>query len=86
MKRGIKYELLNVDQKGRVHLPKEVRKLLKIEDHVIAEIEVNRLVIKPTEKIDDPLAFLSSINVKTKKSPVEMKREAEGVLEHEALS
>jgi len=86
MKRGIKYELLNVDQKGRVHLPKEVRKLLKIEDHVIAEVEGNRLVIKPTEKIDDPLAFLSSINVKTKKSPVEMKREAEGVLEHEALS
>ncbi len=86
MKRGIKCELLDVDPKGRVHLPMEVRKLLKIEGHVIAEIEEERRVIKPTEKIDNPLAFLYSINAKTKKSPVEMKREAEEVLGHEALS
>ena len=36
-------------------------------------------VDKPQSKIEDPIDFLSSISIKTKKSPVEMKREAEKV-------
>ena len=50
---------------------------MKIEDSIIMETQRNTLVLKPLKKIEEPLAFLSSINVKTKKTPVEMKREAE---------
>ena len=79
MKSGTSYSLLNVDGKGRVHLPIEIRKQIGIEDKVMVEIENNMLVLKPVEKIEDPIAFLSSINIKTKKSPLEMKRESERV-------
>ncbi len=77
MASGINYSILNVDKKGRVQLPSDIRKNMKIEDSIIMETERNTLVLKPLKKIEEPLAFLSSINVKTKKTPVEMKREAE---------
>ena len=71
--------ILKVDGKGRVHLPIELRKRMKIEDQLIAKEEKNTLVMKPIKKIEDPVAFLSSIKFKTKKSPKEMKREAEAL-------
>lgn len=73
------YALLNVDGKGRVHLPIELRKQMKIEDTVLVEVEKNLLILKPMQKIEDPISFLADINVKTHKTPVEMKREAEAV-------
>ena len=79
MKSGIKYTLLSVDKKGRMHLPRELRENLGIADQVLVEKERGTLIVKPVKKIDDPVMFLSSLNVKTKKSPVEMKREAEAV-------
>ncbi len=79
MKSGIKYNLLDVDGKGRIHLPKELREEIGIEDHVLVERERDLLILKPVKKIVDPIKFLSSISVKTKKSPVEMKRETEHV-------
>jgi len=77
MKRGTKYNILTVDGKGRVHLPKDVREEMDIQNQILLEKEKNLLILKPVKKIDDPLKFLASINVKTKKSPVEMKREDE---------
>lgn len=77
MLRGIKCLVLNVDKKGRVHLPLEWRRRLKIKNYVVVEQEKQMLIIKPVEDIGDPISYLSSIHVKTKKSPLEMKREAE---------
>jgi len=34
-------------------------------------------VLRPVKKIEDPVGFLYSISVKTKKTPVGMKRDAE---------
>ena len=72
--------LLNIDGKGRMHLPMELRKCLGIEDQVLIEVEKDVLIVKPVQKIDNPVAFLSAINIKTKKTPLKMKREAEFVL------
>ena len=71
------HSLLHVDGKGRMHIPLHLRKRLGIHDKVIVEIGSNAFTVKPMKKIDDPIAFLSSLRVKTKKTPVEMKREAE---------
>lgn len=79
MKSGTEYGLLNVDGKGRVHIPIEVRKEMGIHDQVLLEREKGLLILKPVKKIGDPIEFLSSISVKTKKTPVEMKKEAEKV-------
>ena len=70
--------LLHVDKKGRIHVPAPLRKELGIEGDVLAEKHKNTLLLQPMKPIRDPVAFLSSINVKTTKTPVEMKREAEG--------
>ena len=77
MKSGIKYNLLDVDGKGRIHLPLQLRKEIGIENQVLVEREEDLLILKPIKKIEDPIKFLSSINIKTKKTPVEMKRDAE---------
>ena len=67
----------NVDRKGRILVPKNVRRELVMGDQVLVEREKTWIILKPTKKIDDPIDFLSSLNVKTRKTPVEMKREAE---------
>ncbi len=77
MTSGAEYILLPVDKKGRIHLPKKLREDLGISEHVVAEKESDMLILKPTKKISDPLTFLTSFQIKTKKTPVEMKREAE---------
>lgn len=77
--KGGKYNLLGVDGKGRVHLPRELRKDMGIEDQVLVEREEELLILRPVKKIGDPIKFLSSISIKTKRTPVEMKREAEHV-------
>ena len=79
MKGGIKYQMVNIDEKGRILLSKEVREELNLGNQVILELKEKELIIKPLRKIEDPLEFLCSINIKTKKTPLEMKREAEEV-------
>ena len=79
MKNENKYIISEIDKKGRVHIPKYIRKNLELENDIILEIEDDKLIIKPMNKIKDPVKFLSSINIKTKKYPAEMKREAESV-------
>ncbi len=74
---GGKGTLLHVDKKGRIHVPIRLREELGIGDQVLAEKRENVLMLQPMRKISDPLKFLCSINIKTKKTPVEMKREAE---------
>ncbi|MBI2146938.1 division/cell wall cluster transcriptional repressor MraZ [Candidatus Woesearchaeota archaeon] len=71
--------ILPVDKKGRIHVPQELREEIGITDHVMIMPQNHELVIKALPKIDDPVKFLSSINIKTKKTPLEMKREAEEV-------
>ncbi len=82
---GGKYKLLHVDKKGRVHIPLNVRSELGITGEVLVESKEDSLVLHSVRRIDDPLAFLSSFNLRTKKTPVEMKREAEQVFSHEAV-
>lgn len=41
---------------------------------------ITTTILHSVKKIDDPIAFLSSFNIKTKKTPVEMKREAEAIV------
>jgi len=77
MKSGTKYNILSVDKKGRLHIPMELRKEAGIKDQVLVEREKDILILRSVKEIEDPIKFLSSISVKTKKSPVEMKREAE---------
>ena len=72
--------ILSIDKKGRIHLPRELREEIGITDQIIMVPQDHELIIKPLPKIDDPVKFLSSINIKTKKTPLEMKREAEEVL------
>lgn len=71
--------ILPVDKKGRIHVPRELREEVGITDQIIMVQQDHELIIKPLSKIEDPLKFLLSINIKTKKTPLEMKREAEGV-------
>ncbi len=78
MTRGKSY-LLSFDQKGRLHIPLKVREEAGMYGQVLVEEKQHTLVIKPLPRIDDPLAYLASINIKTKKTPVQMKREAEEV-------
>ena len=59
MKSGIKYNLLNVDGKGRMHLPMDIRTEMGIEDQVIVEREKDILILRPVKKIEDPIKFLS---------------------------
>ncbi|MBI4154523.1 hypothetical protein HY498_00350 [Candidatus Woesearchaeota archaeon] len=77
MKSGIKYSLLEIDNKGRIHIPIKLRKNIGLGNQVLAEIEKKAIILRPLERIENPVEFLSSLNVKTKKTPVEMKREAE---------
>lgn len=83
MRSGMKYNLLNVDKKGRLHIPMDLRKKAGIKDQVIVEKEKNLLIVRPVSKIKDPVEFLASISIKTKKTPLEMKRESEKVFERE---
>ena len=69
----------NVDQKGRILVPKSVRKELVIGDQMLVEHQKDRIILTPAKPIRNPVEFLSSLNVKTRKTPVEMKREAEQV-------
>ena len=69
--------MVNLDNKGRILLPKELREELELGNQVLLEKKGKELIIKPLKKIEDPLEFLCSINIKTKKTPLEMKREAE---------
>lgn len=68
-----------LDQKGRLHIPLKVREEMGIYGQVLVEEKQNTLIIKPLLKIDNPLSYLASLNIKTKKTPCEMKREAEEV-------
>jgi bifunctional DNA-binding transcriptional regulator/antitoxin component of YhaV-PrlF toxin-antitoxin module len=76
---GTKYRILDIDGKGRLHLPQSLRKQVGIKNQVVVEEEQEMLVIKPIAAIADPIGFLSSLHIKTRKTPVEMKRESEGV-------
>lgn len=78
MKSG-NYNICKVDKKGRIQLPMQVREQVGIYGQVLLEQDKVGLKIKPLPKIEDPIQYLASINIKTKKNPVEMKREAEDV-------
>lgn len=69
--------VLSVDKKGRILVPSNIRHDLHIEDHVAAQVTKEGIHIAPLRPIKDPLAMLTSIKVKTSKTPVQMKREAE---------
>jgi len=75
-----KYYVCKVDKKGRIQLPLVVREESGIYGEIVLEKIKNDLYLKPLGKMDRPLEFLSSINIKTKKSIIQMKREAEEVL------
>ena len=69
--------MLKMDSKGRIVIPAELRKEMSISHAVIAKTDKGRILLKPLERIEDPLEYLSSIKIRTKKTPVQMKREAE---------
>jgi len=69
-----------VDKKGRLLIPKTLRDLIGIEEDVLLAPEKDILMVRPLKKIKDPLEFLTSIQFKTRLTPVQMKREAEQVL------
>lgn len=71
--------LLAVDGKGRVHLPAALRKELGIKQEVLVERQGAALLLRPLAPLGDPVAFLSSIRIKTTQTPIQMKREAEEV-------
>ncbi len=79
MKKTTKFILAEIDNKGRILIPKTLRRHIGITDQVIIEEDDNKLIIKAAGKGEDPIKVLSSIAIKTKKTPVEMKREAEEV-------
>lgn len=68
---------LKLDEKGRLHLPKDLREEMGLEGEVLAEKHRQSLEIKPSKKPKDPLQVLLSIRIKTDKSPAEMKKEAQ---------
>lgn len=76
-----KYLICKVDKKGRIQLPLMVREEAGMYGQVALHQEKSGFKIMPLPKLGDPLKFLTTINIKTKKNPVEMKREAEGVFE-----
>ena len=77
MKEGKEKYLLHLDKKGRVHLPIALREKMGAANEVVAETENGLLVLRPLARIDDPVKFLAELQIKTKKTPLEMKREAE---------
>ncbi len=74
------FALLAVDGKGRIQVPATLRNEIGIGREVLAERYEQGLLIRPLPTIVDPIAFLSSINLKTKKSPLELKKEADRML------
>lgn len=77
---GTKAEVISLDKKGRLLIPKSIREAAGIEDDVIIEQEEAAITVRPLAKITDPLEFLTSLRIgKPGLSPVQSKREAEGI-------
>lgn len=55
-KSGMETRVLKVDEKGRVHLPKELRVRLGIKNEVRAKIENGAITMEPITEIMDRLA------------------------------
>lgn len=55
-KSGMETRILKVDEKGRLHLPKEIRDTLGIKNEVRARIKNGTVTIEPITKIMDRLA------------------------------
>lgn len=62
-----------------MHVPQYLREEMGLGDQVVVHREKQALVVEPLAKIENPLGFLSSLHIKTKKTPLEMKRETEEV-------
>lgn len=71
-----------MDKKGRIVIPSMLREKYMFEEVEIHE-ESGKLIIEGMEKITDPIAYLASIKIKTKKSPKEMKKEVQKLMESE---
>jgi len=70
--------VLKVDSKGRVQIPKEVRKKLGIGDEVSATIEDGSVTIEPVGRILDRLANDITFNFKSvEESLPKLRRAAE---------
>ncbi len=76
---GTEAFVARVDKKGRIHLPMSLREELGIAEQVVVNQQNNELRVRALPKITNPITFLSGLCVKTKKTPVEMKRESEEV-------
>lgn len=85
IKVGNMYEFVKVDEKGRIHLSKEMRKEIGIDEggEVWAEGAKQRVVLHPVQKHEDALSHLLSIRVPGSKHKTlkEMKDEARKALE-----
>ena len=73
------YLILDLDEKGRLLIPKEIRDKLELKGGIVAETHENALVLKSIKVAKDPLKHLTSLNVKgtAKKTPLQLKREAQ---------
>lgn len=68
---------VKVDGRGRIQLPKGVREQYGIKDRVVLEKHVGALEIKTPKSREDALDFLLSLNFKSDKTPLQMKKEAQ---------
>lgn len=69
--------MVEFDEKGRLLIPKKMRRLLGRK--VTLKAKGKNIVITPVTR--NPIEVLASLQVKTKKTPVQMKREAEEVFD-----
>ena len=78
---GMKRLVLKVDSKGRVQIPKEVRKKLGIKNEVSATVEDGSVTIEPVARVLDRLANEVRFNFKSvEESLPKLRRTAEDEL------
>lgn len=63
---------------GRIVIPKDVRKMFRLEvgEEVIVDVEGRKIVIRPKKMVEDPVERLyGSVKVKPEESPKKVARE-----------
>ncbi len=70
---------ISLDKKGRIVIPSAIREKYGLEEVELRE-ENGKIVLEPIQHIDDPIAYLASFSIKTKKSPKELKKEAQELM------
>ncbi|MBI2079668.1 AbrB/MazE/SpoVT family DNA-binding domain-containing protein [Candidatus Micrarchaeota archaeon] len=68
-----------VTKKGQSTIPSELREAvgIELESEVVWFKEGHRLVIEPKKKYNDPLKELKKLNIRLKKSALELSKEAQ---------